>query len=239
MPGAEKRKTHSLGLDKAIADLNSVTEPAYIILDALAGMQATWEYPEDRFEMGLILAGSDPIAVDTVGTCLMGFDPSQVMHLQYFARRRRTVADFSRVEVVGEPVEKYRRNLKSGFEVFKSRYPGVTIIEGRSSCSGCIGELIGALSAIRDSAGEQALQDISVILGNPIKAATTDKTVVLGKCARRLARLGWYVRGCPPHDDDMIKALCEVCNLDAEFVIASRNSGRTKRWEETKTALAQ
>ena len=239
MPGAEKRKTHRLGLDKAIADLNSVVKPDYVVLDALAGMQGSWEYPEDRFELGLIMAGADVVAVDTAGTCLMGFDPAQVMHLQYFARRQGTAADLSRVEVVGEPVERYRQSLKAGFQAFKSRYPGVIVIEGEAACSGCTGELIGALSAIREFAREHTLQDVTVILGNPTGAETTDKTVVFGKCARRLARLGLYVRGCPPHDEEMIKALCDVCGLDADFIIASRNSSRAKRWEETKAALSQ
>ncbi len=239
MPGAEKRKTHRLGLDKAIADLNSVIKPDYAVLDALVGMQGSWEYPEDRFELGLIMAGADVVAVDTVGTCLMGFDPAQVMHLQYFARRQGTAADLSRVEVVGEPIEKYRQSLKTGFQAFKSRYPGVTVIEGEAACSGCTGELISALSAVREFAREHTLQDVTVILGNPTKPEATDKTIVLGKCARRLARLGLYVRGCPPHDEEMIKALCDVCGLDADAVIASRNSSRAKKWEETKAALSQ
>jgi len=102
MPGVEKRKSHRLGLDKAIADLNSAVRPGYVAVDALAGMQGLWEYPQDRFELGLILAGQDPIAVDTVGTYLMGFDPAQVMHLQYLAARQRTKADLSQVEVVGK-----------------------------------------------------------------------------------------------------------------------------------------
>ncbi len=44
----------------------SVVKSNYVIVDALAGMQGLWEYPHDRVEMGLILAGLDPIAVDTV-----------------------------------------------------------------------------------------------------------------------------------------------------------------------------
>nr|MBC8476911.1 DUF362 domain-containing protein [Dehalococcoidia bacterium] len=92
LPGAEKRKTHALGLDKAIADLNSVAKPSYVVVDGLVGMQGLWAYPQDKVEPGLILAGREPYAVDTVGTYLMGFSPSQVMHLQYFAARQRQKA---------------------------------------------------------------------------------------------------------------------------------------------------
>jgi len=239
MPGAEKRKTHRLGLDQAIADLNSVVKPSYVVVDGLAGMQGRWEYPEDRFEPGLIIAGRDPVAVDTACTCLMGFEPAQVMHLQYFARRQGTVADLRRLELVGEPLERYRQILKSGFEVIKSRYPGVTIIEGEAACTGCTGELIGALSAIREAACVSALNDLTVILGNPTETSTTTKTIVLGKCARKLAHLGYYVKGCPPRDDDVIRAISKVCGIDAEFVITSRNLARERTWAATQALLEQ
>lgn len=239
MTGAEKRKSHRLGLDKAIADLNSVVKPSFVVVDGLAGMQGLWDYPQDRFELGLVMAGRDPVAVDTAGTYLMGFDPAQVMHLQYFARRQGTVADLSRLALVGEAIEEHRQSFKSGFQVAKSRYPGVTIIEGEAACTGCTGELLGALSAIREAAYSHALEALTVIIGNPSKTRTTTKTVVLGKCARQLANLGFYVKGCPPHADDMIKAICKVCGIDAEFIIASRNLVRERRWEETRALLEQ
>jgi uncharacterized protein (DUF362 family) len=43
MPGAEKRKTHQLGLELAIADLNSVVKPHFAVMDGLVGMEGLWE----------------------------------------------------------------------------------------------------------------------------------------------------------------------------------------------------
>ena len=239
MPGAEKRKTHRLGLDKAVADLNSVVKPSYVVVDALAGMQGLWEYPQDRFELGLIVAGADPVAVDTVGTCLMGFDPTQVMHLQYFAARQGTKASLRHVAVVGESVEANRQHFKSGFDIFKGRYPGVYIIEGEGICTGCMGELLGALAAIKKFGDDRALTELALILGNanPNEIATKAKTVVLGKCAKNVARFGTYVKGCPPMSDNMIRAICGVSGINADSVIVSRNQDRQQRWKETKLLL--
>ena len=239
MTGAEKRKSHRLGLDKAIADLNSVVRPSFVVVDGLVGMQGLWDYPQDRFELGLVMAGRDPVVVDTAGTYLMGFDPAQVMHLQYFARRQRTPADLSQIELVGEAIEEHRQSLKSGFQVAKSRYPGGTIIEGESACTGCTGELIGALAAIKGAGYEQALEALTIIMGNPPTPSTTTTTVVLGKCAQRLANLGYHVKGCPPHNDDMIKAIGKVCGIDAELIIASWNLAREKMWSETRALLEE
>ncbi|MCH8865199.1 MAG: DUF362 domain-containing protein, partial [Chloroflexi bacterium] len=239
MPGAEKRKSHRLGLDKAIADLNSVVKSNYVIVDALAGMQGLWEYPHDRVEMGLILAGLDPVAVDTVGTCLMGFDPAQVMHLQYFAARQGRKAVLSQVKVVGESLTKNRQNFKSSYEVLKSRYGGIRVIEGKDACSGCYGELMGALMAVKQFSNIDALSELVFIIGSPdVKEVTDrDKTVVFGKCARKLAHLGSFAKGCPTMGDDMIRVICRTAGIDADLIISSRNHARDRRWGDTKHLL--
>ena len=241
LPGAEKRKTHALGLDKAIADLNSVVKPSYVVVDALAGMQGLWEYPQDKVEMGLILAGREPCAVDTVGTYLMGFNPAQIMHLQYFAARQRQQADLEHVMVVGESLESHRRSFKSGYDVFRARYPGVNIIAGESACTGCYGELMGALTAMKEFGDGDALTELTVILGNASRdeVSVTEKTVILGKCARRLAHLGTFAKGCPPMGEDIIRTICRTAGSDADMVVASLDRERNRRWEETKHLLAR
>lgn len=241
LPGAEKRKTHALGLDKAIADLNSVAKPSYVVVDALAGMQGLWEYPQDRIELGLILAGQEPCAVDTVGTYLMGFSPSQIMHLQYFAARQKQKADLDHVEIVGESLETHRKNFKPGYAVLQTRYPGVHIIEGESACSGCYGELMGALTAMKAFADGASLDELTVVLGNPREdeVSATNNTVVLGKCARKFAHLGIFAKGCPPMCNDIIQAICGTTGSDADMIIASLNQERSRRWDETRHQLSR
>ncbi|MEE9366143.1 MAG: DUF362 domain-containing protein [Dehalococcoidales bacterium] len=239
LPGAEKRKTHALGLDKAIADLNSVVKPGYVVVDALAGMQGLWEYPQDRVEMGLILAGREPCAVDTVGTSLMGFNSSQIMHLQYFAARQRQKADLGHVDIVGESLEAHRKSFQPGYDVLRARYPGVNIVAGESACSGCYGELMGALSAMREFGESPALDELTVVLGNAEhdEVSATENTVILGKCARKLARLGVFAKGCPPMYDDIIQAICRASDSDPDMVITALNRDRNRRWDETEHLL--
>lgn len=77
MTGAEKRKSHRLGLDLAIVDLISAVRPDYAVIDATVGMQGLWQYPQDSRQVGLIIAGRDALAVDMVGTSVMGIDPNE------------------------------------------------------------------------------------------------------------------------------------------------------------------
>ncbi|HUV06444.1 MAG TPA: DUF362 domain-containing protein [Spirochaetia bacterium] len=251
--GAEKRKAHALGLDKAIADLNSVVPPSYTVVDALAGMEGTWEYPRDRRVTGMILAGRDPAAVDAVGTSLMGFDPAQVMHLNYFSMKRSGFpVRLESIRVVGEPLDGSRVRFTRAFEVVQSRYPGVQIFEGEAACTGCTGELIGALSAVTHAGSGDALNGVTVLLGNPDRELLPEQdgrgaesgggrerfgTVVLGKCSRGLAPRGLFVPGCPPRDDAIIRALSRVCHFDAGPVIEDRDGERRRNWSETEDLL--
>ena len=242
MPGAEKRKTHRLGLDKAIADLNSVLKVGFVVVDALTGMQGLGEYPRDRIELGLILAGADRVAVDTVGTWLMGFDPARIMHLQYFAERQGVKADLSQVEVVGESLEENRQSFSSSIETFKKRFPDLSLFEGISACTGCYGELLGALSAIKAHSDGNALNELTIVMGNPEAGDVkfTDRTLLLGKCPAKLANLGGtHIKGCPPTCDDIIRAICGMSGVNADIVIELQSQARQQGWKETKRLLAQ
>jgi uncharacterized protein (DUF362 family) len=237
MPGAEKRKSHRLGLDLAIADLNLVVRPSYAVVDGLVGMEGLWQYPQDSRELGLVLAGREAVAVDTVGTWLMGFDPRQIMHLQYIAQREGISADLGQIEVVGEPIAGLRQSFKSGFQVFKERYPEVSILEGESACTGCFNELVSAITYVKEAGFGQTMEGLTIVVGNPQEPATASKTAILGKCAEYLAHLGPYAKGCPPKEDDMIRALCQACAANAEIVMTTRDQMRHRLWESSKAAL--
>jgi uncharacterized protein (DUF362 family) len=233
MPGAEKRKSHRLGLDLAIVDLNSVVRPSYAVIDATVGMEGLWQYPQDMREVGLVIAGRDALAADIVGTSLMDIDPNQVMHLNYLAAKEGTTVDLERIEIVGEPLHKHRLHFKTGFQAFEERFPGLHIIQGKSACSGCTNELVSAVIYMKEAGYGKELEDLTVIIGNPSRPKVTDKAAVLGKCAKDFKHLGHYAAGCPPKEKDMIYALCGVCAADYKQVIATRDEARHKLWESS------
>jgi len=231
MPGAEKRKSHRLGLDLAIADLNAVAYPSYAVIDATVGMEGLWQDPQDRREVGLVIAGRDALAVDIVGTSLMGIELDKVMHLQYVAQRQETTLDLGQIEIVGEPLDKHRQQFRTGFQVFEERFPGINIIQGESACSGCTNELVSAITYMKEAGHDRELQDLTVIIGNPSNPEITDKIAALGKCSKEFSDRGTYAAGCPPKEEDMIRALCDACAADYDRVIATRNEMRRKLWE--------
>jgi len=237
MPGAEKRKSHRLGLDMAIVDLCSVVRPSYAVIDATVGMQGTWEYPQDTREMGLIVAGSDALYADIVGTALMGIDISQVMHLQYLGKKEGKRVALDAVDVVGERVEDHRQTFVTGFDVFRSRFPEVCIIQGDSACSGCTNELVSAITYMKQAGYGEQMKGLTVVIGNPDEVNATEKMVALGKCAAGVAGADVYVPGCPPKEDVMVRAIAELCGVDSQSVIATMAESRKTLWETSSSAL--
>jgi uncharacterized protein (DUF362 family) len=222
MPGAEKKKTHRLGLELAIADLNSIVKPHFVVVDGLVGMEGIWEYPDDCVPMGLVGAGRDPVAVDSVFAQIMGMAPKEIMHLVYCQRKGLGVCDLEAIEAVGVPISEVRRPFRPAFDVLRKRYPGLTI-QAEKACTGCTGELISTLIYIREAQQVDRLQNLTIIMGEPPEQLKGEKVVVIGKCAQKLKNHFPFIPGCPPAVDAITGGICEVCEIDVQLVSKKRD----------------
>ena len=222
MPGAEKKKTHRLGLELAIADLISIVKPHFAVVDGLVGMEGLWEYPEDCVPMGLVGAGREPVAVDSVFAQIMGVWPADVMHLVNCQRKGLGVFDPEAIERVGVPLDQVRRPFRPAFEVLRNRYPGLTI-QAEKACTGCTGELISTLIYIREANRVEKLKDLTVIMGEAPETLEGEKVVIIGTCAQKLKERYPFVPGCPPAVDAITEKVCEVCEIDAQLVFKKRD----------------
>ena len=93
--------------------------PDFVVTDGLQGSQNGPDIPstckqktieDNKMNMRLILAGQDPIAVDTVHALVMGFDPYMVNHIVNLSAFG--CADATRLRIHGEPVHTIRKNFE-------------------------------------------------------------------------------------------------------------------------------
>lgn len=237
MPGAEKRKSHRMGLDMAIVDLCTVVRPHYAIIDATVGAEGLGRYPEDVKEMGLIVAGSDALYVDIVGASLMTIDPSHIMHLQYMGQREDKRAALDAVDVVGERLENHRQAFITGFEAFCSAFPEVTIVRGESACSGCTTELVSALTFIKQAGYVEQLQGLTVVIGDAADNGASDKVVAVGACAAGYPGATTCVAGCPPKEAEIVRALARTCDMDPYVIMTTMEQARKSAWDATRDLM--
>jgi hypothetical protein len=216
--GAEKKRTHRTGLDRAIVDLNRVMKPHLVVVDALVGLAGTHTRPEDRVPLNCVVASCDAVAVDTVCAAMLGFEVDEIHHLRLAGEAGLGVADLDQIEVRGTPIASVARRVQRYVEAAKERFGAATIVE-KDMCTGCMGEMESTFLYLNRSGYSHRLQDLTLILGMPDELPPLEGTpVVIGKCARAYRDLGVYVPGCPPHGLQITDGVCEALGLDAEHV---------------------
>jgi len=112
---APKGSMHT-SLNEKIADLASTIKPNIAVVDGIIASQGH-ETSGNPLEMNLVIAGTDPVAVDAVGAAVMGVPPDSVKHLRLAEEKGIGTCDLRRIKIVGEPIErvrkKFRRSLSS------------------------------------------------------------------------------------------------------------------------------
>ncbi|UCC97760.1 MAG: DUF362 domain-containing protein [Phycisphaerales bacterium] len=91
-----KSKLHSPSTDKSVVDICRYKKPDLSIVDAsvaLTGMHLAGK----QKKMGLILAGFDPVAVDTIGSQLLGHNPKK---LPYLTLAHGLLGDMDNIEIL-------------------------------------------------------------------------------------------------------------------------------------------
>ncbi|MDH7499647.1 MAG: hypothetical protein QHH30_04605 [candidate division NC10 bacterium] len=98
--------------------------------------------------------------------------------------------------------------------------------------------MIGALSHVKEAGLGEAMEGLKVIIGDPPeKEVASGKTLFFGKCSEHLTRSGPHLPGCPPREEEALRAICQLSCVDANEVISSRDRRRHQIWEATKVNL--
>ncbi|MBN1580523.1 MAG: DUF362 domain-containing protein [Anaerolineae bacterium] len=218
LPGEEKKRTHRMGLDRAIVDLNRGIKPHLTVVDALVGRTGTHTWPEDSVPLGCIVCGIDPVAVDTVCAALLGFEVSEIHHVRLAGEAGLGVADLDAIEVRGTPIAMVARRVTRYVEAAKERFGAATIIE-QDMCTGCMGEMESTFLYLNRAGFGHRLNELTLVLGTPDKLGPIKGTpVIVGKCPRAYRDWGVYVPGCPPHGIKIAEAVCEALDIPKEKV---------------------
>lgn len=110
--GLGKLKLHSLGIDNVIVDLNKVRKPDFAVIDGIVGGELYGPIGCLKVESNIVLAGVDPIALDTVALNFMGFSTNQIYHVNLAASEGLGINDLNKIKVVGADLESIKMRFK-------------------------------------------------------------------------------------------------------------------------------
>jgi len=101
-------------LSQKIVDLVSAIRPSVAVIDGVIAGEGH-ETSGNPVEMNLVIAGTDPVAVDAVGAAVMGIPPEKVKQLRLAEERGLGTCHLERIDILGEPLENVSRRFRTSF----------------------------------------------------------------------------------------------------------------------------
>ena len=207
----ERLKYHLLDVNRCLIDLNSVYKPNLSIIDGIIALEGIGPLRPGRPKpLGILVGGTDPLAVDSVCVRIMGADPSGIRHLSVAYETGIGEMDPSAIRINGERLEEVK---PSGFE-----FPPLTLeelspydrikVQAGNPCSNCIASLASYLHGYIDKRViDEATHDVTVLIGAKAKSRGTGDEIAIGNCLKKYDGTLPFVGGCPPPSDAYLELI--------------------------------
>ncbi|MBW1666662.1 MAG: DUF362 domain-containing protein [Deltaproteobacteria bacterium] len=204
-----KRLEHQEGLFDSVIDLLSAVKPKLAVVDAIICQEGIGPVFGKPVEMDLVLAGKDLVAVDSTCAQLIGYDPSETLLTVNAAARGLGLMDPEQIEILGEHLEKVKRRFLRAIEDDPVQVEDFHLIHGEATCTGCRNTVMSALVDMRNADQLEYLSGIWVLTGGapPPEGVPRDSIVTVGKCMPKEIRTERHVKGCPPNNAYVVKAI--------------------------------
>jgi uncharacterized protein (DUF362 family) len=102
--GWPKNPLHWAGIDECIADLHAAFPQQFAIVDGIVGMEGNGPISGVPKHSGVIVAGHDPVAVDSTCCRIMRIDPQQIGYLNLASTHPGTNLAESQIRQIGMPI---------------------------------------------------------------------------------------------------------------------------------------
>ena len=197
IPDDEKRRFHTLGIHKPVAALNAIIKTGYCVVDGICG-DLTFEEGGNPVISNRIIAGRDPLMVDSYCAELIGYRPDEIEYITYGAEIRVGNRFTEETKLVELNVKNKTANTAKN-ENTSGKYK--RLIEEDAACSACYSSLIFALHRL----GSKVKTDGKVHIGQGYKGKT-GAGIGVGDCTRGFTRC---IPGCPPKATEIINVLSQ------------------------------
>lgn len=204
-----KKEMHRRGIFEGVPEIASFFKPCLTVLDGIYSQEGVGPVFGDPVEMDLIAASTDPVALDTIGGLIMGYQPEEVAITTLAAELGLGAGQLSEIEVVGAPLESVRRRFRrcSESEILGQKLP-CRLSMAVETCTGCRNTVVAVLVEMKDRGLLSYLEDKTIVTGCPeIKPDDPPHRIIVGRCSRPLRSQGLYIDGCPPENSWIIDAL--------------------------------
>jgi len=209
----DKKHMHLVGIFEGVPDIAKLFKPAFAVVDGIycqEGMGPVYGIP---VEMDLIVAGKDLVAVDTVCSKVMGYEPKELLITVNAAKQGLGTMDLEEIEVIGSSIAEVCRRFKRSSEDAIVEVQDLRLLIEEGTCTGCHNTVLSSIVDIKNDGLLNYLTGKWVVAGI-IKEQTLpagvamENLIFVGKCTKPWAEQGVYVEGCPPNSIWVVQAMC-------------------------------
>jgi uncharacterized protein (DUF362 family) len=205
-----KRDFHRKDVCTLLACLCREIKPHLTIVDGLLGYEglgpSVFGKPK---KMDIIIAGTDPVAVDAIAATVMGHDAKEIDYIRIASELDLGEIDLNKIEIRGTGIEMVKQpfdpsplgahHMVNALGIDGLRYFGWEPGDVASECSGCIGNVAAALAAVRSDT-DHIDRKIDIVVGpRELPQDLEENLLLYGNCQARNKKQGTYLPGCPPN----------------------------------------
>ena len=242
---ASRKKCHNpdpeKDLDYHVARIADPMPPSLTLIDGIYSLERGPAFDGRMRLTNLLIASSDMLSADLVGSNVLGHNPANVGHLALAAERLGRPTDLSDVEILGENLDDVSSYHEYDFEYARDQDGEMPValarqgIEGlyyrkfdQTMCTYCSAFNGLILTAIRQAWQGEPWEKVEVLTGKSMEPSEgMGATLLIGQCMYRKNKdhpniqKMFAARGCPPDSDEIIKALHEA-GIEVEPLLFSQ-----------------
>ncbi|MFX0134488.1 MAG: DUF362 domain-containing protein [Candidatus Hodarchaeota archaeon] len=232
---ASRKKFHSddpvKDLHHNVAQLPNKLKKVLTIIDGIYSLERGPAIDGKSHKKNILVASTDILSADMIGTKLLGIEPTDVPHLVQAAKDRSRPLDLSDVEIVGEKLEDLASHhewdfiyndagdlplplMRIGVEGLKYHKYDSTLC---TSCSGINGILLLIIKSAWQSRKGKPFDNVEFLNGK-LQEPTPgmNKTILIGQCQYNKnkdhpnIKEMIPIRGCPPSVEDIRHAFSQI-----------------------------
>jgi uncharacterized protein (DUF362 family) len=232
---ASRKKFHSddpvKDLHHNVAQLPNKLKKVLTIIDGIYTLERGPAIDGKAHRKNILVASTDILSADMVGSKLLGIEPTDVPHLVQAAKDRNRPMDLSDVEIVGETIESLASHHEWDFiyndegdlplPLERIGVKGLKYHKYDSTlctyCSGINGALLMIIKGAWRARKGKPFDNVEFLNGK-LQEPTPgmDNTILIGQCQYNKnkdhpdIKNMIPVRGCPPSTDDVRKAFSQI-----------------------------
>lgn len=110
VPGMRKTKYHFLAIhpkdfSQFMVDIFSIVKPRLGVFDGIVGMDGNGPSGGRRNQYNVIVSSGDCVALDLIGSMIIGFKPSEIDQVKLANKQNLGQADLSKINILGEKLQ--------------------------------------------------------------------------------------------------------------------------------------